>query len=69
MLFVISIADRVVHLVGMTSQPDESWMLQIGRNLLDAASGALAGKRYLIVDRDTEYSKRFRDFIVRAVRR
>jgi len=35
-LLVISIADRVVHIVGTTSRPDESWMLQVGRNLLDA---------------------------------
>ncbi len=62
-LFVISIADRVVHVAGITSRPDESWMLQIGRHLLDAEDGVLAGKRYLIVDRDTKYSKRFRDFI------
>jgi len=31
--------------------------------LVDAEDGALSGKRYLIVDRDTKYSKRFRDFI------
>jgi len=62
-LFVISIADRVVHVAGITNRPDEAWMLQIGRNLLDAEGGALAGKRYLIVDRDTKYSKRFRDSI------
>ncbi len=62
-LFVISIADRVVHVAGITNRPDESWMLQIGRHLLDAEDGVLAGKRYLIVDRDTNYSKRFRDFI------
>jgi transposase InsO family protein len=62
-LLVISIADRVVHVAGITNRPDESWMLQIGRHLLDAEDGLLAGKRYLIVDRDTKYSKRFRDFI------
>ncbi len=38
-------------------------MLQVGRHLLDTEDGALAGKCYLIVDRDTKYSKRFRDFI------
>jgi len=62
-LFVISISDRVVHIAGITNRPDESWMLQVGRYLLDAEDGVLAGKRYLIVDRDTKYSKRFRDFI------
>jgi hypothetical protein len=35
----------------------------VGRHLLDAEDGVLAGKRSLIVDRDTKYSKRFRDFI------
>jgi len=62
-LFVISISDRVVHIAGITNRPDELWMLQIGRHLLDSEDGVLAGKRYLIVDRDTKYSKRFRDFI------
>jgi len=62
-LFVMSIADRVVHIAGVTNRPDESWMLQVGRNWLDAEDGVLAGKKYLIVDRDTKYSKRFRDFI------
>jgi putative transposase len=62
-LFVIGIADLVVHVAGITSRPDEAWMLQVGRHLLDAEDGVLAGKRYLIVDRDTKYSKRFRDFI------
>lgn len=63
-LFVISIADRIVDVAGVTNRPDEAWMLQVGRSLLDSEDGALAGKRYLIVDRDTKYSKRFRDFIV-----
>ncbi len=62
-LFVISIADRVVHIAGITTRPDETWMLQIGRNLLDEADGALAGKKYLIIDRDTKYSQRFREFV------
>ena len=35
-------------------------MLQIGRNLSDAESGALRGKRYLIIDRDTKYTDQFR---------
>jgi len=61
--FVISIADRAVHIAGITTRPDETWMLQIGRNLLDEADGALVGKKYLIIDRDTKYSQRFREFV------
>lgn len=45
-----------------TNRPDESWMLPVGRSLLDAEDGVFAGKKYLIVDRDTKYAKRFRDF-------
>ena len=49
LLFVISLADRVVHIAGITTRPDESWMLQIARNVTDAQSGALLSKRYLII--------------------
>ena len=59
LLFVISLADRVVHVAGITTRPDESWMLQIGRSLTDAQSGALHAKRYLVIDRDCKYSRQF----------
>jgi putative transposase len=60
LLFVISLADRVVGLVGITTKPDEAWMLQVGRNLVDAESGAMRGKGYLILDRDAKYTDQFR---------
>jgi putative transposase len=41
LLFVISLADRVVNIAGITTRPDESWMLQIGRNETDSAGGSL----------------------------
>ena len=47
LLFVISLANRVVTIAGITTRPDESWMLQMGRNVTDAQSGALHAKRYL----------------------
>jgi len=59
LLFVISLADRVVNIAGITTRPDESWMLQIGRNVTDAQSGALHAKRYLIIDRDTNTRSNF----------
>jgi transposase InsO family protein len=62
-VFVISLADRIVHIAGITTRPDDAWMLQLGRNLLDAESGALASKRYLIIDRDAKYSERFRGLL------
>ena len=41
LLFMISLADRIVDIIGITTRPDESWMLQIARNVIDAQSGAL----------------------------
>ncbi len=63
LLFVISLTDRVVDLVGITTRPDEAWMLQVGRNLIDSESGATRGKGYLILDRDTKYTDQFRRLI------
>jgi len=63
LLFVISLADRVVNLVGITTRPDEAWILQAGRNLIDAESGAMRGKGYLILDRDSKYTEQFRRLI------
>ena len=62
-LFLISIANRIVEIAGITTRPDEAWMLQMGRNLTDSESGVLASKRYLIVDRDTKYTEQFRKLI------
>jgi putative transposase len=63
LLFVISLADRVVDLVGITTRPDAAWMLQVGSNLIDSESGAMRGKGYLILDRDTKYTDQFRRLI------
>jgi putative transposase len=63
LLLVISLADRVVNLAGITTRPDESWMLQIARNITDEQSGVLHAKRYLIIDRDTKYSQQFRRLV------
>ena len=63
LLFMISLADRVVKIAGITTRPDEAWMLQIARNETDSQVGALHSKRYLIIDRDTKYSAQFRRLI------
>ncbi len=52
-----------MKIAGITTRPDESWMLQIGRNEIDSAGGSLHSKRYLIIDRDTKYSEQFRRLI------
>jgi putative transposase len=70
--FVMSLVDRVVRIVGITTRPDEAWMLQMGRNLTDCEGGALHAKQYLIIDRDSKYSEQFcrllRDSGTRVIR-
>lgn len=60
---MISLADRVVKIAGITIRPDESWMLQMARIETDSQVGALGAKRYLILDRDTKFSEQFRRLI------
>jgi len=62
-LFVINLADRAVQVLGMTTHPNEAWMLQMTRNAFDCESGLLCDKGYLIIDRDTKYSHGFRRLI------
>jgi putative transposase len=65
-LFVIELAKRVVHIAGITTQPNEGWMMQVARNLADQFSGFLIGKSHLILDRDTKYTAQFRRLIAES---
>lgn len=62
-LSVISLADRIVEVLGVTARSDEAWIMQVGRSLVDTESGTLRGKGYLIIDQDGKYSERFRHLI------
>jgi putative transposase len=64
-LFVLELATRRVSICGITTHPNEAWMLQVARTLFDNESGALRDKKHLIVDRDTKYSMNFRQAIAR----
>ena len=59
-LFFIQLSTRTVKIAGITINPDAVWMVQIARNMTDAECGMLAGKRKLIIDRDTKYCQDFR---------
>ena len=65
LLFFIDISSRSVYIAGVTTNPDNPWMMQVARNLTDVDTGFLRGKRYLILDRDTKYSDAFRSLLVR----
>ncbi len=41
-LFVIELKTRIVHIAGIVHEPGESWIMQVGRNLLDAVDGFFA---------------------------
>ena len=45
-LFIMELATRKVACAGITPYPDAAWILQIGRDLTDAFSGFLLGKRF-----------------------
>ena len=64
--FVIELARRIVHIAGITTQPNEGWMMQVARNLTDKVSGFLTGKSHLILDRDTKYTAQFRRLIAES---
>ena len=59
-LFVIDVATRRVHIAGTTTNPTSEWMEQMARNLTDCDAGFLLGKRFLIIDRDSIFSPRFK---------
>jgi putative transposase len=54
---------RKIEIAGITTGPNEAWMMQIGRNVTDPMDGFLAEKKYLILDRDSKYSAAFQDLL------
>ena len=64
--FVLDLASRTVKIAGITSRPDEVWMMQMVRNLTDAEEPFLRHPRFLIMDRDTKYSAAFRAALTRG---
>ena len=53
-LFFIKLDTREVHIVGVTSHPNEAWMMQIARNVTMEEWGVLKPGQYLIHDGDTK---------------
>jgi len=54
-----SIWSRKVEIAGITSHPTEQWMMQVARNVIMERCGALGNSRYLLHDRDTNYTASF----------
>jgi transposase InsO family protein len=62
-LFLIKLDTREVHLAGVTSHPNEVWMIQMARNLTMDEWGILQPGQYLIHDRDTKYCAAFKQML------
>jgi putative transposase len=58
-LFVIEVQRRRVHLAGITAHPTGVWVTQQARNLLMDFDGRRHPFRYLIRDRDREFTAAF----------
>ena len=64
-LFITHLSTRSVHIAGVTATPNGEFVKQIARNLTDADDGFLLDKSYLIMDRDTKYTKEVRSMLER----
>ncbi len=64
-LFAIDVATRKVEILGLHAQPNGPWMEQIARNI-SGEGGFLAGKKYLIHDRDPLYTAKFESILKAA---
>ena len=64
-LFAIDVAARRVEILGLHAQPNGPWMEQIARNV-SGEGDFLAGKKYLIHDRDPLYTAKFASILKAA---
>ena len=65
-LFVIEVDSRVVHLLGVTTNPAMAWVVQRARNFTSDLEDAGRRFRFLIRNRDTKFTASF-DEVFKAI--
>ena len=66
LLFVMELPTRRVHLTACALSLGDEFMRRIARNLTDPFDGFLTGKRYILMDRDTNFSSAFQSALEEA---
>ena len=62
-LFFIHLSSRKAHAAGVTPHPNETWMVQVARNVSMEEWGFLSPGQYLIHDRDGKYCPAFQQIL------
>jgi hypothetical protein len=65
-LFVIEVESRVVHLLGVSKHPVDTWVTQVARNFTSGLEETARRFRFLVRDRDTKFTRSF-DAVFSAV--